>query len=365
MNPDTELRERLTRAASYVLVDPDRSLAALLQANQRTPRRRGAALMIAASVILVALGIVWRQTSREPLSFYQPPEPLSGVLALGRREPGGVNTLFRLEPATGQRAEIRSIPGSVTSMQWSPDGTRIAYTVEQGDGASYALVVADADGSSQKKLVEQDKLDTSLVGPNMIAVAWSPDGQRLAYSGRTIGRGRTVSVINVDGSNAKVLDGHWESVSWSPDGRHLLLDGWPAGSPEGRFDLYRARPDGTEFVRLTDDPEQEFNASWSPDGSQIVFAKPEGESAEADVDVFVMDADGSKVSRLTHDAWFDGVPAWSPDGDWIAFASNRDNHGEPTSVTETTSIFIMRADGSDVTRIVDGDGAVFPMSWKR
>ena len=56
-----------------------------------------------------------------------------------------------------------------------------------------------------------------------------------------------------------------------------------------------------------------------------------------DDEIFVMNADGSEVSQLTDNDDEDSVPVWSPDGERIAF--NSDRYGDD-------EIFVMNADGS-------------------
>ncbi len=48
--------------------------------------------------------------------------------------------------------------------------------------------------------------------------------------------------------------------------------------------------------------------------------------------------------RLTNSPSSDGLPVWSPDGQWIAFRSDRGGGW---------AIYAMRADGSDLRKIVD------------
>ncbi|MCH8874415.1 PD40 domain-containing protein, partial [candidate division KSB1 bacterium] len=49
--------------------------------------------------------------------------------------------------------------------------------------------------------------------------------------------------------------------------------------------------DGSNLLRLTNDPATDVGPAWSPDGTKIVFVR--------DLDIYVMDADGSNVKRLT------------------------------------------------------------------
>jgi TolB protein len=81
---------------------------------------------------------------------------------------------------------------------------------------------------------------------------------------------------------------------------------------------------------------------WSPDGTQIVYQRGEFDSAE----IYVMNSDGSGQRRLTRNAWFDGHPTWSPDGSQIAFDSISSNG--------TFSTYVMNADGSSVSLLIDG-----------
>lgn len=82
-------------------------------------------------------------------------------------------------------------------------------------------------------------------------------------------------------------------------------------------EIYLMNADGSDQVRLTDNPAEDFLAAWSPDGTRIAFTSRRDENAE----IYVMDADGSNLTRLTNNSDDDIRPAWSPDGELIAFTS--------------------------------------------
>jgi Tol biopolymer transport system component len=367
MTPDPELRERLERAALAVDVDAERRLERIHVAVTRRDRgQRTRAFAVAAVIGLVAVILVWqlRLVDRDDVT-QTAGVPAGRIAFLGAQ--GDHRGLFALDVATGDVASLSDGADSILWASWSPDGSRLAF-IEDRPGPRYAVVISDADGTRRVTIVEEEA--TGAVGPDLIDVSWSPDGTRIAYSGRVVERGvarRTILIVNSDGSGQPAaLDGLWTSVSWSPDGDRLLALGFPHEGHEGQFDLYAIRPDGSDPVRLTDDEATQHEPSWSPDGSRIVFATGESDLSQ---DVYVMNADGSDVRRLTDWEGLDFAPVWSPDGRWIAFASDRDATPEQRASNRSgdaiftgLSLYVMRVDGSDVGMVLESDSAL-PVSW--
>jgi len=69
-------------------------------------------------------------------------------------------------------------------------------------------------------------------------------------------------------------------------------------------------------------------------------------------EIYVIDADGSNERTLTQNPADDSSPAWSLDGRKIFFLSDREG---------TPSIYVMNADGSNPTKIAEGDS--FRLFW--
>jgi Tol biopolymer transport system component len=84
-------------------------------------------------------------------------------------------------------------------------------------------------------------------------------------------------------------------------------------------------------------------------GGRIAFASNRDRPDEFIFDIYVMNADGSNVTRLTTEGG--GSPAWSPDGNRIAFASSRNG-----TDSLDTDIYMMNADGSNIMRLTSGGG---------
>lgn len=95
--------------------------------------------------------------------------------------------------------------------------------------------------------------------------------------------------------------------------------------------------------------------SWSPDGKQIVFQRANGDGDSTSI--FLMNADGSDVRRLTADhGGYDEDPEWSPDGRLIVFT-----RGLPGG--QTRDLYVIAPDGSGLRRLTPRRSDDFGASW--
>jgi Tol biopolymer transport system component len=363
MSADPQLRERLERAAGFLQVDPAVELDRLHGAAHRRERgRRLRALAVAAVIGVLGIVVAWQLLPPGPAAV---PAGIPGGRIAFLEVDGRRRVVVGLELEGGDVTALSDQDASALAAAWSPDGTRIATVVER-PGPVYRVVVANADGTDPVTIVQEP--GTGAVGPDIIDVAWSPDGAKIAYAGRVVEDGvarRTILIEDADGTGApQALEGHWESVSWSPDGERLLVSGFPGR--EAPFDLFTVRPDGSGLVRLTNDGAALHRALWSPTGDRIVSFSGDGDYA---LDVYVMDADGANRRRLTSWEGLDMFPVWSPDGEWIAFASDRDatpaqqaSNRSGEGIFTGLSTYAMRADGSGLREVLESDGAL-PVSW--
>ena len=123
--------------------------------------------------------------------------------------PDGETILFHFPRPSdaGSRWDLWSVPvagGEPTLVRrdaaegvYAPDGRTLAFLdaprVEDDDGWSSSLWLADADGSDPRLLVDGD----------FHSIRWSPDGTRIAFSG-----GREILVVDVaTGESSNVADG--------------------------------------------------------------------------------------------------------------------------------------------------------------
>ena len=216
-----------------------------------------------------------------------------------------------------------------SSLEWSPDGTKIVFYAAGSDGHITAegyekdggLFVVNADGSNLVELVDGGGGKHSGMSPS-----WSPDSGRVAFVDEF-----NISVINADGTGKEMLatfEGEGvEGLAWSPDGSLIAFTKGPLQSYEDsgytfteELNLFVMSPDGSNVTLLVGDLDLEWNAmEWSPDSSQIAFVAqwPARGALNTDGDIYVVNADGTDLHHL---AYGNGERAsWSPDGSQLVF----------------------------------------------
>ena len=135
---------------------------------------------------------------------------------------------------TGLRNLTEKGPSDIRSQDWSADGRRFVLFSWDSD-----INVIDADGSNFRHVY------TTTPYFQVRTVAWSPDGRRILFTeyqeGRTIPTKADMSVINVNGSNRRVLTRnlHDSQGTFSPDGSKIA------------FVRYAGGREGSEPVRLS------------------------------------------------------------------------------------------------------------------
>ncbi len=134
--------------------------------------------------------------------------------------------LFLL-PADGQ-GELRLLFRDAFTPSWSPDGKKLAFSVESPRG-QWAVHVAGSDGSHDVRLTAPARSGGS--------PAWSPDGKWIAFDEFASQAGQQIFVMDTDGSHVRQLtnspDWSCQHPSWSPDGRRIAFSCRSASSPCG------------------------------------------------------------------------------------------------------------------------------------
>src|SRR5262249_39065560 len=143
------------------------------------------------------------------------------------------------------------------------------------------------------------------------APAWSPDGTRIAYSvfNRHPSNIKNIDLYEFDfrSSTYRLLSnrkGINSGASYSPDGKNIALTMSFLGNPE----IFLLNPVQKTVTRMTNSLGFDVDPSWSPDGKFMSFVS----SRTGAPMVFSMANDGTQVQRLTFAGKYNATPNWSP-----------------------------------------------------
>jgi Tol biopolymer transport system component len=241
---------------------------------------------------------------------------------------GGQRQMYTMDDDGG---DLNLLPYLPLDGSWSRDGSRVVYRTP---GAS-DLWISDASGSNETKLLDPQAPG----GPQTITgQAISPDAKRVAFCGRFPGdRAVQLHVMDADGANrfrllGDATDGseHCSAVAWAPDGRRLAFARQVTDGEEHHLALWVINADGTDPLQVA--PMVDGGLAWTPDGERIAYHV---QVAEGNVDIRIANADGSGDDVLIGGATNDYTPTWSPDGSRFAFMSDRDQNPEIYVASDT------------------------------
>lgn len=214
---------------------------------------------------------------------------------------------------------------------------------------------------------------------------FSFDGSRLIFQSTREGVScDQIFTMKLDGTDLqRVSTGQGRTTCgyFYPDGQSILYASTHLGGAEcppppsfergyvwaiyDTFDIFRAAPDGSNLVRLTNTPGYDAEATIGPDG-RIVFTS----MRDGDLEIYSMNGAGSDVRRLTNRPGPDGGAFFSPDGSKIVFRGRelppgpelgqyqallKEGLWRPTGL----EIFVMNPDGSNLRQVTKLGGANF------
>ncbi|MFI5006509.1 MAG: BamA/TamA family outer membrane protein [Solirubrobacterales bacterium] len=206
-------------------------------------------------------------------------------------------------------------------------------------------------------------------GIRQVGPRFSPDGEWIAYTSRSLTRFPSIRLVRLDGSeDHEVLPRNGGgTLSWTPDGKQLVY------AEAERYKIFATHYDlraldlATRRVRKITRGMRAYDPDVSPDGQRVVFARKMGDRSELFtigldgrglapvttsvagtewssprwrpqgdriaaarllpggwLDVVLVDPEGGAVTNLTEDRAKDVEPTWTPDGEAVVFRSDRD-----------------------------------------
>jgi TolB protein len=192
----------------------------------------------------------------------------------------------------------------------------------------------------------------------------TPDGKPAKPQLVSTGKGRTTcSYFFPTGDRILFSSTHAASAECPPKPDYSKGYVWPIYST---YDIYTARPDGSDLRRLTNSPGYDAEATISRDGKSIVFTS----MRNGDLDIYTMDANGGHVRQLTHELGYDGGPFFSYDGKKIVYRAEHPK--TPQEIADYKSllaqglirpgnleIWVMDADGKNKHQVTHNGAANF------
>jgi dipeptidyl aminopeptidase/acylaminoacyl peptidase len=196
-------------------------------------------------------------------------------------------------------------PLAVWSFDWSPDDRSIVVSLCQcevrsslPDGrTANTLWIADVEGGAPRRLLQPQE-------PPAIYPAWSPDGTRIAFTIPDCADGSCPGSIRIVDVETGVRRAEVENVNgggvnaWSPSGAQLAFEAVLAG----QSDIFIAKSDMTTVDRLTTDSAHDRQPSWSPDGAAVLFWHEIREHQGARGEIWAARPDGSGSILLADDS---------------------------------------------------------------
>ena len=197
------------------------------------------------------------------------------------------------DPRETHLADIRQLTfgGENAEAYWSPDGKELIYQAT-GEYPCDQIFRMPIDDPAAKTLVSTGK------GRTTCAYFTYPNAERVLYS------------------STHLADA---ACPPKPDFSHGYV--WPIYAS---YELFSAKPDGTDIVRLTDNDTYDAEATVCPLDGSIVFTS----TRDGDLDLYRMDADGSNVRRLTDTPGYDGGAFFSADCSHLVWRASRPAEGK-------------------------------------
>jgi eukaryotic-like serine/threonine-protein kinase len=289
------------------------------------------------------------------------------------------------------RKVIQDVDSPITI---SGDGKRFAWVRNFPNSGETAILVANADGTGERKIASRQRPERFTAGPS-IGPSWSPTADLLTTPAAGLENGKdTHKLVSIDinsGTEKDISSQRWQFVQqviWMRHGQGLIVTAQEG--QRGPTQLWHISYPAGEVERITNDLNNYNGVSLSADGGTIatvqsqtsssvwqlqtgqsgslkrvssgtnegafgVALMPDGKviyaiAGTANGELMMAEPNGSNPRVLISNNSFNGLPRVSDDGRYIVFASTQ--NGGP-------HIFRMNGDGTNLKQLTNGIAEIF------
>jgi dipeptidyl aminopeptidase/acylaminoacyl peptidase len=300
------------------------------------------------------------QPDGEPFRFTDPTvessnpqwSPDGKLLGIQSRR-GDDDNSVRFIRVTAPGGEAFTIEGLDSSPIWSPDGSMIAFVKEpeseeeQEDRAGW--IAPDAITNT----LDAERFD----GRVITQMRYKSDGTTAWLPHPSINKKRQLNIVSADGGDAEQiteLEFNVGDVEWSPDGNRIYFSGDPLEDDEYNDDytrnIYMIDIESKEVSQVFDMNGTQRSPAVSPNGRFMTFLQSDERGAQTDVMVTSLNRNGEptgSINNLTEN-WdlSPGSPEWTPNGNMLRFSSQ---------IRGNSHLFEVSRTGGEIRQVTEGE----------